>query len=118
MKMSQLFQLIFGIIINCCILGLFIFIVSTKLNFNLKNIFFTVGSMALFIGISFNILGNSSRRLMQYSEELNFEHLSMGNLQNHKKEKTKDKIMYSAASIISGVIIISSIVILITGYFI
>lgn len=116
MKMVQLFQLIFGIVINCCILGVIIFIVSTKLNFNLEDTFFIVGSMALFIGICFNILGNSTRLSMQYSEKLNFQYVSKVDLKNHKHENTKDKIVFSVASIVSGVIIISSIVILITGY--
>ena len=118
MKKAQLFQLIFGIVINCCILGVIIFIVSTRLNYNLEDIFFAVGSIALFIGICFNILGSSTRLPMEYSEELNFQYVSKVDLENHKHENTKDKIVFSAASIISGVIIISSIVILITGYFV
>ena len=117
MKTSQLFQLIFGIAINCCILGVIIFIVSTKLNFTLEDTIFTVGSIALFIGICSNILGNQSRLLTQYSEDLNSQCASRVDLENHKHENTKDKSVFSAASIISGVIIISSIVILIVGHF-
>lgn len=118
MKMTQLFQLIFGIVINCCILGIFIFTISTKLNSSLGDTFFVVGSIALFIGICFNILGNSTRSAMQYSEELNAQYVSKVDLENHKHENRKGKSVFSTASIISGVIIISSIVILITGYFV
>lgn len=117
MKKAQLFQLIFGIVLNCSILGIFIFSISTKLNSNLKDTFFAVGSIALFIGICFNILGNSTKSLTQYSEELNYEYVSKVDLENHKHKNKNDKTSFSATSIISGIIIISSIVMLITGYF-
>lgn len=118
MKMSQLFQLIFGIIINFFILSVFIFSISTKLNYNLEDTFFAVGSIALFIGICFNILGNQTRQSMEYSKELNSQYGSKVDLENHKHKSKNDKTLFSNASIISGVIIISSIVMLITGYFI
>ena len=118
MKITQFFQLIFGIVINCFILGVFIFSISTKLNSNLEDTFFAVGALALFIGICFNILGNQTRQSMEYSEEINFEYVSKVDLQNHKHKNTKDNTGFSTASIISGVIIISSIIMLITGYFI
>lgn len=118
MKRAQLFQLIFGIVINCSILGVFIFSISIRLNSNLEDTFFAVGSIALFIGICFNILGNSTKSPIQYWEELNSQYVSKVDLENHKHENKNDKTLFSTASIISGVIIISSIVMLITGYFI
>lgn len=118
MKRSQLFQLIFGILINCSILGVFIFSISTKLKYNLGDTFYAVGSIVLFIGICLNILGNSTRPSMQYLEELNAQYISKVDLENHKHEYRKGKSVFSTASIISGVIIISSIVILIVGYLI
>lgn len=117
MKTSQLFKLIFGIVINYCMLGAIIFIVFTKLNFSLEDTIFTVGSTALFIGICFNILGNPMRLSMESSENLNSQYVQRVHLKAQKNEKANKKITFSAASIISGAIIISSIFILITGYF-
>ncbi|WP_160688769.1 hypothetical protein [Clostridium sp. C2-6-12] len=115
MKTSQLFQLIFGTVINCCILGRIIFIVSTKLNITLEDTSYIIGLMTLFIGISFNILGNSARLSMENSEDLKSQYISKSDLKNYKYRKKKD--VFSNSSIISGVIIISSIVILIAGHF-
>lgn len=117
MKMSQLFQLIFGIVINCCMLCVFIFSISIKLNTNLGDTFFVVASIALFIGICFNILGNSTRLSIQYLKESNTQYVSKVDSESHKQENKNDKTLFSTASIISGIIIISSIVMLIIEYF-
>jgi hypothetical protein len=117
MKTSQLFKLIFGIVINYCILGAIIFIVFTKLNFSLEDTIFAVGSTALFIGICFNILGNPMNLSMDSPENLNSQYVQRVYLKAQKNKSAKKKITFSIASIISGAIILSSIFILITGYF-
>jgi hypothetical protein len=117
MNKSQLLKLITGIVINYLILGLIVFIFSVKLKVTLGDTAFIIGMIALFIGIAINVTGNPMGLSMQSSGNLNSQYVSRADLEAQKHEEPKDKITFSNISIISGVIIISSIFILITAYF-
>lgn len=117
MKRSQLFKLIFGIVINYFILRVISLIISHRVNLTLEDTTFIVGLTALLIGIWINITGNPMGLSIQSSGNLNSQYVSRVDLEAQKHENVKKKITFSSASIVSGVIIISSLLILITGYF-
>lgn len=117
MKKAQLFKLLSAIIINYLILGSIIFAFSSRYNYKLNDSAFVIGLLALILGISFKIIGNPMELSIQPIENINSQDVSKIDLIDKEHENSKDKITLSFRDIITGVIIISSLLILITSFF-
>lgn len=117
MKKVQLFKLLFGIVINYLILGAITFAFSSHFNFLLENSAYVIGLLTLIFGICFNIIGSPMGASIQYSGNKNSQYESKVDLTAKDHENNKDKIIFNIRSIIVGAIIISSLLILITSFF-
>lgn len=117
MKKVQLFKLLFGIIINYLILGAITFAFSSRFNFSLEDSAYVIGLLALILGICFNIIGSPMGMSIQYNGNKNSQYESKVDLTAKEHQRNKDKIIFNIRSIIIGAIIISSLLILITSFF-
>lgn len=117
MKKVQLYKLLFAIIINYLILGSIIFAFSSQYNYKLEDTAFVIGLLALILGISFKIIGNPMELSIQPIGNINSQDVSKVDSLDKEHENSKDIITFSFKDIITGAIIISSLLILITSFF-
>jgi hypothetical protein len=117
MKSRIIYKYLITIIINYSITILLSLAISHWFSYNLKDVLFIVGLLTLIIVIISSISGNSQGLSLQAFGNNNSQYVANVDFKATQHEKIEDRPMVSLKSIMTSTFLISSILSLITAYF-
>lgn len=116
MRKIKILKFLFIILVNYSILELISFLISYFFNFTLKDTSFVIGLLVFIIELCLNISGNPMGLSLQSLGNINSQYVSNVDL-NAIKHENNDNPQISVKNLINSTLFFSSILILITAYF-
>ena len=117
MKKRSVFKYIIVIIINYSIAVFLSLAISYWFSYNLKDVLFILGLFALIIGIISNISGNSHGLSLQSLGNNNAQYVANVDFKANGHENIEHRLVVNLKAIMTSAFLISSILSLITAYF-
>jgi len=117
MKKRPIFKYVIVIIINYSINILLSFAISHWFSYNLNDVLFILGLFALMIGIISNISGNSHGLSLQSLGNNNAQYVANVDFKANEHENIEHRPVVNLKAIMTSAFLISSILSLITAYF-
>jgi hypothetical protein len=117
MKKGFVFKYIMGVIINYSITILLSFAISHWFSYNLKDVLFLLGLFSLIIAIISNISGNPNGLSLQSLGNNNAQYVANVDFKANGHEIIEHRPVFNIKALMASAFLISSILSLITAYF-
>ena len=117
MKKIKIFKFIFTILVNYLILGGISFAVAHFYNFMVKDTSFVIGMIVVIVELFINISGNPMGLSLQSFGNVNSQYVSNVDFKARQHEEKNDRAEVDIKSLINSTLLFSSILILITSYY-